>query len=154
MDELISKYIPKSAPSDHPWNTSGLIVIGVFMTTFLLIGVILSDLWIIKILCLLLIPIVIILGLMLIRQVEFDKEIAIKPILGKTKSIKYNKLKKFYKHYLGKHGMYIWIIEYQDGSRLKKLTFYDDNLNYEEFKVLLNKLINEHNTRLAQEPEL
>jgi len=145
MDELISKYIPKSAPSDHPWNTSGLIVFCVFIISILILGGISASFWLTKILCFAFIPILIILGLRLIRQVNFGPDIQIKPIYGKPKIIKYNQLRKFYQHHLGKHNMFVWIIEYELNGRLKKITFYDDQLNFQEFKTVLNKLINEHN---------
>lgn len=145
MEELISKYIPKSAPGDHPWSTSGGIVIAIFIFSFLIIGAIFSNWWLSKTICVALIPIILIFGLRNTRQVIFDEKIEIKPLFGRSKTIEYKQLRKFYKHYLGEHGMFIWIIVYQHKSRLKKITFYDDDLNYDEFKAVLNKLIKEHN---------
>lgn len=145
MDELIKTHIPKSAPGDHPWNTSGLIITGIFIIVFLVLGVISAKYWLIKILCLVLIPVPIVIGLRLIREINFGSDIVIKPIYGKPKIIKYSQLRKFYQHYLGKQAMFVWVIEYQQDSKMKKITFYDDDLNFNEFKAVLNKLKNEHN---------
>lgn len=51
MQTLIKKHIPKSAPCDHPWDTSSLIVFVVFLEGFLLLGGLLSTNMLIQIAC-------------------------------------------------------------------------------------------------------
>ena len=140
MDDLISKYIPKSAPSEHPWNLAKGIVVVIFIIAFLMIGVITSKSYFLKLVCLLLMGIVIIAPLYFTRQVEFKDFIYVKPIWGSVKTFEYSKIESFEKHYDGQNGM-IWVITFQGK---KKVTFYDENLDYEEFKMVLNKLKNEH----------
>lgn len=145
MEDLIRKYIPKSSPSDHPFKISSLIVGGVFIVGFLILGAINANYLFIQILCLLLIPLFVFFGLKSIRQVEFGTSITIKPIYGKSKTIEYSQLKKFYKHDLGELDMFIWVLKYNKNSKLKKITFYDDDLNFEEFKEVLKLLKNDRN---------
>jgi hypothetical protein len=139
MQTLIKKYIPKSAPFDHPWDTSSLIVFVVFLEGFLLLGGLLSTNMLIQIACFLLLPFPALISLHLIRQVNFDDRIMIKPILGKSKTIEYAQLKKFYKHE-GTNGRILWILKYDHNTKLKKITFYDPELNFEEFREVLKYL--------------
>ena len=140
MEELTLKYIPKSEPCDHPWQTSQVIVFGVFVEIGLLLGVINGNSILIRLVCFILMFAPIIIILKMIRQVNFKTNIIeVKPLLGKAKKIEYSKLKKFYRHNLGEHSIELWIIEYQSKRKTKKITFYDDELNFDEFKtVLLN----------------
>ncbi len=139
MQTLIKKYIPKSAPCDHPWDTSSLIVFVVFLEGFLLLGGLLSTNMLIQIACFLLLPFPILISLHLIRQVNFDDRIMIKPILGKSKTIEYAQLRKFYKHE-GTNGRILWILKYDHNTKLKKITFYDPELNFDEFREVLKNL--------------
>ncbi len=108
MQTLIKKHIPKSAPCDHPWDTSSLIVFVVFLEGFLLLGGLLSTNMLIQIACFLLFPFTIVICLYLIRQVNFEAKIMIKPILGKSKTIEHAQLTKFYKHE-GVNGRILWV---------------------------------------------
>jgi hypothetical protein len=139
MQTLIKKYIPKSAPCDHPWDTSSLIVFVVFLEGFLLLGGLLSTNMLIQIACFLLLPFPILISLHLIRQVNFDDRIMIKPILGKSKTIEYAQLRKFYKHE-GTNGRILWILKYDHNTKLKKITFYEPELNFDEFREVLKNL--------------
>ena len=139
MQPIIKKHIPKSAPCDHPWDTSGLIVFVVFLEGFLFLGGLLSTNMLIQIACFLLLPFPVVISLHLIRQIHFDDRIMIKPILGKSKTIEYAQLRKFYKHE-GTNGRILWILKYNHNTKLKKITFYDPELNFEEFREVLKHL--------------
>jgi hypothetical protein len=139
MQTLIKKYIPKSAPFDHPWDTSSLIVFVVFLEGFLLLGGLLSTNMLIQIACFLSLPIPVLICLHLIRQVNFEARIMIKPILGKAKTIEYAQLTKFYKHE-GANGRILWVLKYDHNTKMKKITFYDPELNFEEFREVLKYL--------------
>ena len=139
MQTLIKKHIPKSAPCDHPWDTSSLIVFVVFLEGFLLLGGLLSTNMLIQIACFLLFPFTIVICLYLIRQVNFEAKIMIKPILGKSKTIEYAQLTKFYKHE-GANGRILWVLKYDQNKKIKKITFYDPELNFEEFREVLKYL--------------
>ena len=139
MQTLLKKHIPKSAPCDHPWDTSTLIVSVVFLEGILILGGLLSTNILIQITCYLLLPFPIVISLHLIRQIHFDDGIIIKPILGKSQTIEYAQLRKFYKHE-GTNGRILWILKYDHNTKLKKIRFYDPELNFEEFSEVLKYL--------------
>jgi hypothetical protein len=70
-----------------------------------------------------------------IKTVDFDYEkITVTYLCGNKKTIQYHQLKKFYKNQEGFAPIFVYVIKFEEGNKLKKITFWDSDIDEEELK--------------------
>ncbi|MGJ8660924.1 MAG: hypothetical protein ACSHXL_02710 [Bacteroidota bacterium] len=80
----------------------------------------------------------------LMKTVDFDLDkITVTYLYGNKKTIQYSQLKKFYKNQEGFAPIFVYVIKFEEGNKLKKITFWDSDIDEEELKKELMVLKND-----------